>query len=156
MATYWENSCSFGLRNVLWYKYLTVGLVFSHLGFWSGNLSLIAPFPDLCLLVPFYQNDGNVLFCKYFYNDECFSCIIIILVVIAFIKFVFLFVAAPVAERLRALFLNHSIISPLCLVWVRAPLWPHVRQAKFCLRVFFSGFSRFRPPTYWPVSYELK
>ena len=55
MATYWENSCSFGLRNVLWYKYLIVTLVFSHLGFWSGNLSLIAPFPDLCLLVPFYQ-----------------------------------------------------------------------------------------------------
>ena len=25
----------------------------SHLGFWSGNLFLIAPFPDLCLLVPF-------------------------------------------------------------------------------------------------------
>ena len=23
-------------------------------GFWSGNLFLIAPFPDLCLLVPFY------------------------------------------------------------------------------------------------------
>ena len=37
----------------LWYKYLIVTLVFSHLGFWSGNLSLIAPFPDLCLLVPF-------------------------------------------------------------------------------------------------------
>ena len=37
----------------LWYKYLIVSLVFSHLGFWSGNLSLIAPFPDLCLLVPF-------------------------------------------------------------------------------------------------------
>ena len=36
-----------------WYKYLIVGLVFSHLGFWSGNLFLIAPFPDLCLLVPF-------------------------------------------------------------------------------------------------------
>ena len=35
-----------------WYKYLNVGLVFSHLGFWSGNLFLIAPFPDLCLLVP--------------------------------------------------------------------------------------------------------
>ena len=54
-----------------------------------------------------------------------------------------------VAEQLRALFLNHSIISPLCLVWDRAPLWPHVRQAKFCLtvcQVFFSrGFSRFRP-----------
>ena len=36
-----------------WYKYLIVNLVFSHLGFWSGNLFLIAPFPDLCLLVPF-------------------------------------------------------------------------------------------------------
>ena len=53
MATYWENSCSFGLRYVSWYGYLIVGLVFSHLGFWSGNLFLIAPFPDLCLLVPF-------------------------------------------------------------------------------------------------------
>ena len=56
MATYWENSCSFGLRYVSWYKYLIVSLVFSHLGFWSGNLFLIAPFPDLCLLVPFYEN----------------------------------------------------------------------------------------------------
>ena len=36
-----------------WYKYLIVSLVFSYLGFWSGNLFLIAPFPDLCLLVPF-------------------------------------------------------------------------------------------------------
>ena len=54
MATYWENSCSFGLRYVSWYKYLIVSLVFSHLGFWSGNLFLIAPFSDLCLLVPFY------------------------------------------------------------------------------------------------------
>ena len=34
-----------------WYKYLIVSLGFSHLGFWSGNLFLIAPFPDLCLLV---------------------------------------------------------------------------------------------------------
>ena len=54
MATYWENSCSFGLRYVSWYKYLIVSLVFSHLGFWSGNLFLIAPFPDLCLLVSFH------------------------------------------------------------------------------------------------------
>ena len=53
MATYWENSCSFGLRYVSWYKYLIVSLVFSHLGFWSGNLFLIAPFSDLCLLVHF-------------------------------------------------------------------------------------------------------
>ena len=36
-----------------WYKYLVVNLVFSHLGFGSGNLFLIAPFPDHCLLVPF-------------------------------------------------------------------------------------------------------
>ena len=35
-----------------WNKYLIVSLFFSHLGFWSGNLFLIAPFPDLCLLVP--------------------------------------------------------------------------------------------------------
>ena len=54
MASYWENSCSFGLRYVSWYKYLIVSLVFSHLGFWSGNIFLIAPFPDLCLLVPSY------------------------------------------------------------------------------------------------------
>ena len=54
MTTYWENSCSFDLRYVSWYKYLIVSLVFSHLGFWSGNLFLIAPFPDLCLLVPFF------------------------------------------------------------------------------------------------------
>ena len=54
MATYWENSCSFGLRYVSWNKCLIVSLVFSHLGFWSGNLFLIAPFPDLCLLVPFF------------------------------------------------------------------------------------------------------
>ena len=56
MATYWENSCSFGLRYVSWYKCLIVSLVFSHLGLWSGTLFLIAPFPDLCLLVPFYKN----------------------------------------------------------------------------------------------------
>ena len=58
MATYWENSCSFGLRYVSWYKCLIVSLVFSHLGFWSGNLFLIAPFPDLCLLVPFSNLNG--------------------------------------------------------------------------------------------------
>ena len=46
--------CSIGYNYVSWYKYLIVSLVFSHLGFWSGNLFLIAPFPDLCLLVPFY------------------------------------------------------------------------------------------------------
>ena len=29
-------------------------MVFSHLGFWSGNLFLIAPLSDLCLLVTFF------------------------------------------------------------------------------------------------------
>ena len=38
-----------------WYKYLIVSLVFSLLGFWSGSLFLIAHFPDLCLLVLFFN-----------------------------------------------------------------------------------------------------
>ena len=42
-----------------WYQYLIVGLVFSHLGFWSGNVFLIALFPDLCLLVPSYMIEVN-------------------------------------------------------------------------------------------------
>ena len=46
-----------------WYKYLIVGLVFSRLGFWSGNLFLTAPFPDLCLLVPSYNDPrGGAIF----------------------------------------------------------------------------------------------
>ena len=65
MATYWENSCSFGLRYVSWYKYLIVSLVFSHLGFWSGNVFLIAHFPDLCLLVPFYVVVNAITVCKF-------------------------------------------------------------------------------------------
>ena len=36
-----------------WYKYPIVTKVFSHPGFWSGNLFLIAPFHDICLHVPF-------------------------------------------------------------------------------------------------------
>ena len=78
MAKYWENSCSFGLRYVSWYKYLIVSLVFSHLGFWSGNLFLIAPFPDLCLHVPFYiwniWSISNILFVK----NHLLNCILII------------------------------------------------------------------------------
>ena len=38
------------------YKCLTVNLGFNHLGFWSGDFFLIAPFPDHCLLVPFYNS----------------------------------------------------------------------------------------------------
>ena len=37
-----------------WYKYSIVNLVFFHLCFWSVNLFLNAPFPDLGLLVPFH------------------------------------------------------------------------------------------------------
>ena len=43
-----------------WYKYLIVSLVFSHLGFWIGSLFLIAPFPDLCLLVLFCKLENAV------------------------------------------------------------------------------------------------
>ena len=50
-----------------WYKYLIVNLVFSHLGFWSGNLFLISPFPDLCLLVSF---DG---FVRILVKNSCHS-----------------------------------------------------------------------------------
>ena len=32
----------------------------SMMGFWSGNLFLIAPFPDRCLLVPFHKAEVNV------------------------------------------------------------------------------------------------
>ena len=70
MATYWENSCSFGLRYVSWYKYLIVGLVFSHLGFWSGNLFLIAPFPDLCLLVPFCVDSDTARVCGHVMKQD--------------------------------------------------------------------------------------
>ena len=49
-----------------WYKYLIVSLVFSHLGFWSGSLFLIAHFPDLCLLVLFDTPPHKLLKSKLF------------------------------------------------------------------------------------------
>ena len=55
MATYWEIAAHSAYEMFSWYKCLVVRLVFSHLGFWSGNLFLIAPFPDLCLLVLFFS-----------------------------------------------------------------------------------------------------
>ena len=45
MTTYWAAHSAYDMFS--WYKYLIVNLVFSHLGFWSGNL-----LPDRCLLVP--------------------------------------------------------------------------------------------------------
>ena len=98
MATYWENSCSFGLRYVSWYKYLIVSLVFSHLGFWSGNLFLIAPFPDLCLLVPFSNHIhevGNnkmqmVIYFKICFNNIGFGVGKIYLIALCLIPFIVL------------------------------------------------------------------
>ena len=63
------------------------------------------------------------------------------------------------AERLRALFLNHLNISPLCLEWVQAPLWPRETSQVLLAGVpgvFSQGSTVFAPPTNWPVSYELK
>ena len=50
-------------------------MVFSHLGFWSGNLFLIAPFPDLCLLVPFSFNIfvNDLTHC---FNEACMPCLL--------------------------------------------------------------------------------
>ena len=52
------HSCFFGLGHSLFTKLVLIELivieflvVFSHLGFWSGNLFLIAPFPDICVLI---------------------------------------------------------------------------------------------------------
>ena len=73
MATCWESGCSFGLRCVSWCGCLIVSLVFSHLGFWSGNLFLIAPFPDLCLLVPFSiqsLTELSMLLTTFHFNSE--------------------------------------------------------------------------------------
>ena len=53
MANYWEKAAHSAYDMFSWYKYLIVNLVCSHLSFWSGKLFLIAPFPDLCLFVPF-------------------------------------------------------------------------------------------------------
>ena len=54
MATYWEIPADSVCSVFSWCGCPIVGLVFTHLGFWSGNFFLIAPFPDLCLLLPLY------------------------------------------------------------------------------------------------------
>ena len=55
MATYWEIAAHSAYEMFSWYKYLIVSLFFPASGFWSGNLFMIAPFPDRCLLVPFFN-----------------------------------------------------------------------------------------------------
>ena len=57
-----------------WHKYLIVNLVFSHSGFWSGNLFLIAPFPDFCLLVLFKANCVFLYkYCTFTIHNLCWS-----------------------------------------------------------------------------------
>ena len=62
MAAYWEIAAHSAYEMFSKYKYLIVNLVFPTSVFWSGNFFPIAPFPDLCLLVPFYFeiSSGNV------------------------------------------------------------------------------------------------
>ena len=56
VAAYWEIAAhsDYDIFYSM-YKQLIVNLVgfFPHLGFWSGNFFMIAPFPDRCLLIPF-------------------------------------------------------------------------------------------------------
>ena len=59
MATYWEIAAHSAYDMFSWYKCLIINSVISHLDFWSGIFFLIAPFPDLCLLVPFYQRSRH-------------------------------------------------------------------------------------------------
>ena len=63
MATYWENSCSFGLRYVSWYKYLIVSLVFSTSVFGVGiffwlRLFLIFVYLYLFFIREYYITHG--------------------------------------------------------------------------------------------------
>ena len=55
MADYWEIAAHSVYDMFSKFKYQIVNLVFSHLGFWSGNFFLIAPFSDNCLLVRFSE-----------------------------------------------------------------------------------------------------
>ena len=65
MAIYWGKIAAHSAYEMFsWYKYLIVSLVFSHLGFWSGSLFLIAPFPDLCLLVSFVCQGASAKVCR--------------------------------------------------------------------------------------------
>ena len=61
MAAYWEIAAHLVYDTLSKYEGLIVNSVISHLGFWSGNFFLIAPFPDHCLLVHFpYINENFI------------------------------------------------------------------------------------------------
>ena len=53
MANYWEIAAESDYDIFAKYRYLIVNLVFPTSVFLSGDVSLIAPFPDHCLLAPF-------------------------------------------------------------------------------------------------------
>ena len=55
MTVIWEIAAHSAYDMFSKYNYLIVNLGFPHLGFWSGNFFLIAPFPDHCLLAPFFN-----------------------------------------------------------------------------------------------------
>ena len=63
---------------------------------------------------------------------------------------------AKVADFIIAL--DHSIISPLWLVWVRAPhgsqKWDKSSSTCGCIRWFSPGYSRFRP-TFWLARLDM-
>ena len=63
MAAFWKIAAHSAYDMFFYYKFHIVNLVFSHLGFWNGNFFLIAPFPDLCLLV-FFDNISFVVMVK--------------------------------------------------------------------------------------------
>ena len=70
--------------------------------------------------------------------------------------------AGLVAERLRVLFLLKSLdhLTAVCGVGTN-PALATCETSQILLAdvpdvFFFSGFSRFRPPTDWSISYELK
>ena len=116
------------------------------------NLCLnVLPLKDIMLVCnKTFKNSSHTRCCHD--NSTKSDEIVIFIIFLSFSK-----LAAAMAKWVRSLYfsaLNHSIISPLCLVWVRAPHWPHVRQDKFCLRVcqvVFPGYSRFAPPIDWLV-----
>ena len=56
MFAYWGIAAHSVYDMISWYKHLYVILVFPHIGLWSGNFFLIAPFSDHCLLFPSYTS----------------------------------------------------------------------------------------------------
>ena len=57
MATYWKIAAHSAYDMFSWYKYPIVNLVFSHLGFWSGDLFLIT-----CTLIVYSIRVRNIMY----------------------------------------------------------------------------------------------